>query len=118
MPTIRDLVEALRQREGVEAAVVLGRDGLLIDGQTVPGLDADDIAARIPPIIGPADELGAALGRGALTTAVVEHQDGGMAIVAAMSREALLLVLLRGDANVGPLLFELRRNREHLAALA
>jgi len=31
MPSLRDLVGVLRQREGVEAAVVLGRDGLLID---------------------------------------------------------------------------------------
>lgn len=117
MPTIRDLVGAIRQRDGVEAAVVLGRDGLLIDSQVVSGLDADDIAAHIPAIIGPADELGAALGRGPLTTAVLEHQ-GGLAIVASMSSEALLLVLVRQDANVGQLLFELRRNREHLAALA
>lgn len=28
MPTIRDLVAVIRQREGVEAAVALGRDGL------------------------------------------------------------------------------------------
>ena len=40
MPTIRDLVAALRQRDGVEAAVVLGRDGLLIDSQTEPTVDA------------------------------------------------------------------------------
>ena len=53
MPSIRDLVGAIRQREGVEAAVVLGRDGLLIDSQSAPGLDPEDLAARIPAIIGP-----------------------------------------------------------------
>ena len=61
MPSIRDLVAAIRQREGVEAAVVLGRDGLLIDGQAVPGLDAEGIS---PPVSrrssAAADELGAA----------------------------------------------------------
>ena len=31
MPSIRDLVGAIRQRDGVEAAVVLGRVGRLID---------------------------------------------------------------------------------------
>ena len=67
MPSIRDLVAAIRQREGVEAAVILGRDGLLIDSQSVPGLDAEDLAARIPAIIGPADELGTAANRGPLT---------------------------------------------------
>lgn len=40
MPTIRDLVSALRLREGVDAAMVLGRDGLLIDGATEMGVAA------------------------------------------------------------------------------
>ncbi len=48
MPTIRDLVAAIRQREGVEAAVMLGRDGLLIDGQAQAGLDTENIAALVP----------------------------------------------------------------------
>ena len=39
MATIRDLVGALRQREGVDAAIVLGRDGLLIDSQTTSSVE-------------------------------------------------------------------------------
>jgi predicted regulator of Ras-like GTPase activity (Roadblock/LC7/MglB family) len=116
MASIRDLVGAIRQREGVEAAVILGRDGLLIDSQAVPGLDAEDLAARIPAIIGPADDLGAAAGRGPLTTAVLEHKDG-LAVISVLSADAVLFVLVRPDANVGQLLFELRRNREQIAAL-
>ena len=116
MPSIRDLVGAIRQREGVEAAVVLGRDGLLIDSQGVPGLDPEDLAARIPSIIGPADDLGNAVGRGDLVTAVLEHRDG-LAIISVLTADAVLVVLVRPDANVGQLLFELRRNREHIAAL-
>lgn len=116
MPSIRDLVSAIRQREGVEAAIVLGRDGLLIDSQSIPGLDPEDLAARIPPIITPADELGTASGRGELVTAVLEHR-GGLAIVSVLSSEAVLFVLVSPTANIGQLLFELRRNREHIAAL-
>ena len=116
MPSIRDLVAAIRQREGVDAAIVLGRDGLLIDSQLGPGLDPDDVAARIPAIIGPADELGAATARGDLLTAVLEHKNG-IAIVSVLSPEAILLVLVSPRANIGQLLFELRRNREHIAAL-
>ena len=116
MPSIRDLVAAIRQREGVDAAIVLGRDGLLIDSQLTPGLEADDIAARIPAIIAPADELGAATNRGELLTAVLEHKNG-LAIISVLSAEAILLVLVTPRANIGQLLFELRRNREHIAAL-
>ena len=116
MPSIRDLVAAIRQREGVDAAIVLGHDGLLIHSQLGPDLDAEDVAARIPGIIGPADEFGAAIGRGQLVTAVLEHQNG-LAIVSVLSPEVILLVLLTPRANIGQLLFELRRNREHIAAL-
>lgn len=116
MASIRDLVAALRQREGVEAAIVLGRDGLLIDSQAIPGLDPEDLAARIPPIIGPADELGSAAKRGEAVTVILEHKQG-IAIVSVLSSEAILLVLVQPRADIGQLLYELRRNREHIAAL-
>jgi predicted regulator of Ras-like GTPase activity (Roadblock/LC7/MglB family) len=116
MPTIRDLVGAIRQREGVEAAVVLGRDGLLIDSQALPNLDAEHIAAHIPSIINAAEELAGASKRGELLTAVLEFEKG-FAIVTVLSAEAVLLVLVQPTADVGKLLFELRRNRQHIAAL-
>ncbi len=116
MASIRDLVAAIRQRDGVEAAVILGRDGLLIDSQVVAGLDAEDMAARIPPILAAADDLGVNSGRGEVVTAVIEHASG-VALIANLTREAILLVLLAPSANVGPLLYELRRNRGQIAAL-
>lgn len=115
MATIRDLVAALRRRDGVDAVVVLGRDGLLIDGQA-EGLAADDLAAHVPAIVNAGDELGRAAGRPGLTTAVLEFPET-LAIVSALSADALLLVLTRPGSHVGPLLFDLRRHREQLASL-
>ena len=116
MPTIRDLVGAIRQRDGVEAAVVLGRDVLLIDSQSVANVDPEHVAAHVPSIVQFADEFGAAAQRGALQTAILEH-DGGMSVVCCLSADAVLLVLVQPSANVGQLLFELRRNRANIAAL-
>jgi predicted regulator of Ras-like GTPase activity (Roadblock/LC7/MglB family) len=116
MASIRDLVGALRQREGVDAVIVLGRDGLLIDSQAAQGLNPEDLAARIPPIIGPADEFGSAAGRGEVVTVILEHRQG-LAIMSVLSAEAILLVLVQPGANIGQLLYELRRNREQIAAL-
>ena len=39
MPNIRDFTSALRQRPGVDAVLVLGKDGLLIEGFATPGLN-------------------------------------------------------------------------------
>jgi uncharacterized protein len=116
MPTIRDLVAAVRERDGVDAAVVLGRDGLLIDSQTIPSLEAENVAAHVPGIVSAADEFGSATVRGDLTTAVMEYPNG-LAIISVLSADAILLVLVQPRANVGQLLFELRRHREQIALL-
>lgn len=116
MPTIRDLVAALRGRDGVDAAIVLGRDGLVIDGQSVSHLDVESVAALVPSIVSAADEFGRDSQHGTVTTVVLEYAKG-MAIVSVLSPEAVLLVLARAEANVGSLLFEIRRNRQHISAL-
>ena len=116
MPTIRDLVSALRRREGIQAAVILGRDGLLIDGATDNAFDAEGIAAHVPPLINAATELGAASARGDLGLVVMEYA-GGTAVAAAVSADAMLLILLLPSANLAALLHDLRRHRAHIAAL-
>ena len=116
MPGIRDLVAAVRQREGVEAAVVLGYDGLLIHGDGQPGFDLDALAATVPSIVTMSADLARSALIGEVDSAVVQTSEGFI-IVNVISGDALLLVLLRFDANVAQLLGELRRNRESIAAL-
>ena len=116
MASIRDLVAAIRQRDGVDAAVVLGRDGLLIDHQADAGVDAEQVAAHVPSILQYADELGTAAAQGGLRTAVHEHENG-TTVMATISNEAVLLVMLRPTADLGALLFDLRRHRANIAAL-
>jgi predicted regulator of Ras-like GTPase activity (Roadblock/LC7/MglB family) len=116
LPGIRDLVAAVRQREGVEAAVVLGQDGLLIHGLGQPGFDLDTLSATVPNVLFSTAELSRATRLGDVDSAVVQTSDGFI-IVNVISADALLLVVLRFDANVAQLLAELRRNRESIAAL-
>jgi uncharacterized protein len=115
-PTIRDLVSALRRRDGVVAAIVLGRDGLLIDGDSTGTLDPDGLAAHVPPMAVAAAEMGRAAGRGDFGLMVLEYAQGS-AIVSSLSHEALLLVLLEPAANLPSLLYDLRRHRAQLSAL-
>lgn len=117
MPGIRDLVAAIRQREGVEAAVVLGNDGLLIHGDGQPGFDLDVLAASVPAIVSATNELARTARVGDVDSTVIQTSDGFL-VVSVMSADAMLLVVLRFDANLAQLLGELRRNRESIAALA
>jgi predicted regulator of Ras-like GTPase activity (Roadblock/LC7/MglB family) len=116
LPGIRDLVAAIRQREGVEAAVVLGNDGLLIQGEGQPGFDLDTLAATVPSLMATTGELARSARIGEMDSVVVQTSDGFI-VVSVMSAEVLLLVVLRFDANIAQLLGELRRNRDSIAAL-
>jgi predicted regulator of Ras-like GTPase activity (Roadblock/LC7/MglB family) len=116
MPTIRDLTVAIRQRPGIEAVVVLGRDGLLIDSQSASSLDAEGLAARVPGIVATADEIGATTGKGEMRIALIE-QERGYAIVSAVGDDALLCVITSPTADLGSLLYDVRRHRESIARL-
>jgi predicted regulator of Ras-like GTPase activity (Roadblock/LC7/MglB family) len=100
----------------VEAVIVLGRDGLLIDGRTEPDLDAEHLAAITPGLASAAEAVGQAAGRGSLVTAIIEFERG-MAIASSVSADAMLLVLVHPSANVGSLLYDLRRHRANIASI-
>ena len=116
MPTIRDLTVAIRQRPGIEAVVVLGRDGLLIDSQTTIDLDSESLAARVPGIVASADEIGVTTGQGLMRIALIEHENG-YAVVSSVGDDALLCVLTSPTADLGSLLYDVRRHRESIARL-
>ena len=116
MPTIHDLVRALAQRDGVEAVVILGRDGLLIDTRTAGDLDGEHLAALTPAIVTAAEAIGQAAGRGSLVTTVIEYERGH-AIMSAISPEAILLLIVHASTHLGALLYDLRRHRANIASL-
>lgn len=116
MATIRDVVEALSRRTGVDAVVVVGRDGLPIDSRTQNGVDADNVAALLPTVIKGLVDLGAAGGRGDFGTGVLEF-GAGLAVVSVLNADALLVVLVQATTNVGALLYDLRRHRSAIAGL-
>ena len=115
MTSIQDLVRALRARDGVDAVVLLGRDGLVIDAQSAAPADAERLAALVPLVVGAAEELGSHASRGAVATMVLEYERG-VAIIAPVGGDAVLLVLTT-LAETAALLYELRRNRARLATL-
>src|SRR5579872_3541540 len=110
MPTIRDVVQVLGRRDGVDAVIVLGRDGLTIDALARNGLDTDGLSALIPSVAAACNRLGNAAARGEFSSGVVEF-GRGMIVLSVLTPEVLLAVVVAGGVNVGALLFELQRHR-------
>lgn len=116
MPTIREFTSALRQRPGVSAVLVSGRDGLLIDGASDGTLDQPDLAARVPPFLDEAAQLGDAARLGSCSTCIVEFGDG-YAILTTLGSESILTVLVSKSTDLGSLLFDIRSQRSLLESL-
>jgi len=116
MPTIRDVVQALARREGVEAVIVLGRDGLAIDSRARDGFDIESVAALVPAVVAASEQLGDAAGRGGFEFGLVEYESG-MMLLAELGEEALLAIVFAPGTNIGGHLYELRRHHRSITAL-
>lgn len=95
---------------------VVGRDGLLIDHVGPGGSDSEAVAAMAPNLLQNARELGSAARHDGLATAVVEYADG-VAIVADVPPELILVTFVKPGLPFGALLYELRQNRKQIADL-
>src|SRR5207248_2371742 len=108
MATIREVVEALSRRTGVDAVVVVGRDGLPIDSRTANGVDAESVAALLPSVINGMAQLGQAGGRGDFGAGVLEFGAGLALEDRHAPLDAMLLDLHLPDGSGLDLLRELR----------
>lgn len=116
MPTLRELTEAIQQRPGVEAVVILGADGLLIETHDTAHNHAEALAARVPAVATAATQLGDAAGSGDAAMVLLEFERG-YGIVLRLSEQVLLFVSAKTDVALSELLFDLRRHRSSMAAL-
>jgi predicted regulator of Ras-like GTPase activity (Roadblock/LC7/MglB family) len=116
MPPLETALAVLGAHPGVEHVLVLGRDGLLIQHAGGAGLDAETVSAMAPGVASAAGDLGRAAGLGGAQTVAVKLDDG-VALVASLSADLLLAVLLRDGVGFAPLLRELSERRAELAGL-
>lgn len=115
MHGLAEAVRGLAARDGVTAAVVVSPDGLPVHYAGSPA-DAEALAALAATMLRPAIRLGESAGAGALSRVVFEF-DHRLAVLAAVRGDNWLLLLTDPDADLGTLLYDLRRESPTLAAL-
>jgi len=115
-PKLRDLLHDLLRTEGVSMAVLVGRDGLVIDGASArSGIDIDVIGAVISTGIGSAEVMGNELKTGSMTQGMLEYENG--AIIMGPAGDAILVAVADAQANLGMVRYQLKKRSPEIAKL-
>jgi predicted regulator of Ras-like GTPase activity (Roadblock/LC7/MglB family) len=116
MIELGEVVKRLAARDGVDAVLLLSGDGLPIEHAARAPFDAETVAALGATLAQHGGRLGQGAARGQLLTAVLEYH-GGLLVLSRAGSDDWLAILATADADIGPLLFDLRQHRTALAAL-
>jgi predicted regulator of Ras-like GTPase activity (Roadblock/LC7/MglB family) len=114
MSQLREYLNELVNVEGINSAVVVGRDGFVIDGITAGmSLDADAVGAVISTGIGSSEVMGRELEVGAMTQGMVEFSDG-LIVMALLGEDAILAVVADLNANLGNVRFQIKKRIKNI----
>ena len=102
--------------DGVSAAVVIGRDGFVIESAVSGKMDLDALGAMASTGIGTSEAMGRELGKGQLTQMLVVLEKGPI-IISPLSKDELIAIVAENSSNLGRIRYELKKNKERLAAV-
>ncbi len=101
--------------EGVSAAVVIGRDGFVIESAVSGKVDIDALGAMASTSMGTSEAMGKELGKGELTQVLVEL-DNGPVIMSSLSKDEIIVIVASNAANVGRIRYDLKKNKDRIIA--
>lgn len=111
---LRTILDGLMKVEGVTGALVVGRDGFVIEGVSAEGVDLDAVGALAASALGSSDSMGGELHLGGLGSVLIEFEVGPVAVTPA-GPDAVLAVVGDQRANLGRLRIEMRKIRSAVA---
>jgi len=108
------LAEFLRL-DGISAAVVVGRDGFVIESAEKGDIDTEALGAMASTGMGTSEAMGAELGQGEMIQMLVECENGPI-LLSPLSDDELIAIVAEKDVNIGRIRYELKKNRERITA--
>lgn len=111
---LRGILDGLVKVDGVTAALVVGRDGFVIEAVSSEDLEMDSVGAMAASSLSSAESMGGELDLGSLGSVLVEYEKGPVAITPA-GPDAVLAVVANQSANLGRLRIEMRKIRTAVA---
>jgi len=116
MANLKDLLRDLVRVEGIKAAVVVARDGFVIDGVVEGGtFDIEAVGAVVSTGIGSSEIMGRELKVGQMTQGLVEYEHG-IITVSRVGKDAILAVVADLQANLGNVRYQVKKRTPELEA--
>ncbi|MDQ7842960.1 MAG: roadblock/LC7 domain-containing protein [Armatimonadota bacterium] len=111
---LRGILEGLLRIDGVTAALVVGRDGFVIEAVSSDAIETDSVGAIAASSLATSEAMGGELHLGPLGSILIEFEQGPVAVSPA-GPEAVLAVVGNQHVNLGRLRIEMRKIRTAVA---
>lgn len=112
---LKQILSEFLKIDGVSAAVVVGRDGFVIESAVSGKVDIEALGAMASTGMGTSEAMGTELGKGQLMQMLVELQNGPI-ILSPLSADELIAIVADNGANIGRVRYELKKNRDRIIA--
>ncbi|MDD1673579.1 MAG: roadblock/LC7 domain-containing protein [Methanomicrobiales archaeon] len=112
---LKQILSEFLRFDGVSAAIVVGRDGFVIESAISGKVDIEALGAMTSSIVKTSEAIGVELGKGQLTQTLVELENGPI-ILSPLSEDELIAIVADHGANIGRVRYELKKNRERIIA--
>ncbi|MDK2974751.1 MAG: uncharacterized protein PWP08_1122 [Methanofollis sp.] len=115
MEILKQILMEFLRLDGVTAAVVVGRDGFVIEDAISGEIDTDALGAMASTGMGTSEAMGAELGKGQLNQMFVELEKGPI-LLSPLSEDEMIAIVANDGANIGRIRYELKKNRDRIIA--
>ena len=116
MAQLKDMLSELAKVEGINCAVVVSRDGFVIEGATSNGvIDNEAVGAVISSGIGSSVVMGTELNVGELSQMMVEYKNG-IIVVSFLGDSAVLATVADTKANLGNVRYQVKKRAPSIEA--
>ena len=109
MNSLKNLLKELTDLEGINAAVVVNRDGFMIDGMMRGGqVDMEYMAAIISAGVGSSEQMARQLDLGEITLNMIECEKG-VVMINVLEEDAIMAVVSDPSATLGNVRYQLKK---------
>ncbi len=115
-PRLQAVLAELRRVPEILAVAIARRDGLIIAHALPKSMHPKKIAAMAAAIVGTSEMAAVEIGQGSFLQSIVDSRNGKMLATGA-GEEAILITMVRSDANMGLVLLSVDRAVREIAQI-